>query len=215
MSATKAAMILPIALTAAPARAQSPSQHSSNIEAVQILRGDEEGSFIRPNLSYTFPGVSAYAFGEFYRGNGYFGKVAGNRTVSSGLSVTGEFVYDSDAMDRLGLGVSYSVPAWSWARMDIKLLPFWANYRELDLNRVMAGYSGDVNLPLGFGISSFGEANLDAPEGSEWGYGEIWIRTPYLGRFSLGAGLLLKNNGDGVMRPRVEQAVTVRFDVRR
>ncbi len=168
-----AAMILGAASLLGPAQASAEEKPVSVV--ADVIASEAEGaSLIRPNIFYRLFGTDAYTFIEMYSDDkNYFGKTILGKELGSGFSATGEYAFGSDTTNRAGLGVKYSLPLPK-GKLSVKLFPVWFSRDGYDKHRVHAGYSGSVDLPAGFEVSSFGECNLAAANGPQWGYGEVF-----------------------------------------
>ena len=178
---------------------------SASIDVVQSE--NEPVSFIRPNLFYSLFGLDNYSFFEFYRNEDFFGKTIISKDFGSRLKPIAELVYGSGFNDRAGVGVSYSVPTPNGTSLNVKALPVYFNKNGYIDDRIVLGYYGKINLPEGFSVSAFGEANVNSKDGAQWGYGEIAISKELFDKFKVSYNPLLKNNGK--LLPRIEHAVSV------
>ena len=164
-------------------------------------------SFIRPKIFYKLFGLNNYSFFEFYRNEEFFGKTILNKDLGSNLRPTVEFVYGSGFNDRAGIGINYAVPTPNWASLNFKVLPIYLDKEGYQKDRITIGFSGSLNLPEGFSISSFGEINANVKGGAQWGYGEISLSKKLFDDFSISYNPLLKNNGK--LAPKLEHAISV------
>lgn len=172
---------------------KAEAQVAGNIEYIQSEK--KENSFGRLNMFYSLPEkANGFSFIEFYRnGGGYFGKTILNRPIKAGLGPKVEAVYSGEPLSRVGLGVGFSVPKVpNGGYANLGLVPVWISS---DQKRVQAQYAFGLNLPKGFHFNGFGEWNLSAENGPEWGYGETEL-TKDIGPLEFGYNMRLYNDGN-------------------
>jgi|SRR3989344_7659712 len=187
---------------------KAEAQTSGSVEYIQSEK--DEKSFARANTFYSLPGkANGYSFIEFYRnGGGYFGKTMASRPIVSGLGPKVEAVHNGELVSRVGFGASFSVPGMpKGSYLNLGLLPVWISAEQ---KRMQAQYVLGVSLPEGFNLSSFGEMNLRAQGGPQWGYGEAEL-TKSVGPFDFGYHMRLYDDGDATPKPQHGLVVRLNF----
>ena len=188
-------------------RSEAQGNVSGNVEYIQSEKS--EASLVRPNLFYKVLGLNGYTFVESYRDENFFGKTILSKDLGSRVKPTVEFVYGSGFRDKSGAGASFNVPMPKSTSLSVKVLPLWIDDKGYIKNRVAAGFSGNVSFPLGFSLSSFGEANIASKGGAQWGYGEVRLGKDLSKNLSVAFNPLLKNKGK--LAPRIENAFSAKY----
>lgn len=199
------------ALAFAGALSVMPMQevHAQVNGTVEHIQSEEsENTYLRGNFFYGLPGgINGYSFVELYRGdNGFFGKTMLTKKLTDELGLKVEALHSNSPLTQVGVGACVDVPMPEGSSLNIKGLPVYFDENGVVDDKAVIGYSGSVKLPGDFKLSSFGEINVGAKGGPEWGYGEIFLGRE-LGNIIVGYNPALKNDGD--LSPRLEHRVTV------
>lgn len=184
---------------------------------LEIVKSQKDDfSFLRPSV-YVRNGdaFDVYAFTEIYKGKGqgYFGKVIASTELDFPVQPTTEMVYSgskglSDFKANFGFGLKHNVKVLpKRASLSLKALPYWISSKpDKDRHKFVAGYVASVDLPFGFGASSFADFNVDAKgtNAPRWMYGEAQLSKKINDNVSIAYNPLLKSRDRAL--PRVEHA---------
>lgn len=191
---------------------KSNAQINGNIEGIKSF--EPEKSYVRTNLFYGLPlEIKGYTFGEFYSdGESHFIKTSLDKAVYGNFGIKEQIIAGSGFNTRFGLGASATIPTSDKTSAKIYFVPAWIDTKGKKVdNRSIFGYFVSANLPFGFKASNFGEINIGAKNGTEWGYGEFSLGRDILENLSLSYNPALKNNGIGKAVPKLENRVTLKY----
>jgi len=175
-----------------------------------IVSEAKGASYLRLNGSYSIPGkIGGYTFLELYGGGkGYFGKTSLTKHIAGPLSATSELTHVSAPLSQIGVGAKVAVPMPQKTYCTVKLLPYWVDHtgKHVD-DKVVAGYAIGTSLGKGWSVSSFGEMNVAAKGGPQWGYGEISVSKSISKDVSVSYNPALKFSGTAA--PKLEHRVSM------
>jgi hypothetical protein len=179
--------------------------------SIDAIASEAKGaSYLRLNGSYSLPGkVSGYTFLELYGGDkGYFGKTSLTKNIAGPLSATSEITHVNAPISQIGVGAKVAVPMPQKAYCTVKLLPCWVDNtgKHVD-NKVIAGYAIGTSLGKGWSIGSFGEMNIGAKGGPQWGYGEVSVTKSVTKDLSVSYNPALKFSGTAA--PKLEHRISM------
>lgn len=172
---------------------------------------DVANSYVEASAFYKLPGkISGFTFVDFLNGKGYFAKTSLEKNVASVVNAKAQLVHANEPTTQAGVGVSAVIPHMpknTFAKVSV--MPLWFDAYGRVKDKVIVGYFGSVDLPMGFELSSFGEWNIGAEGGPKWAYGEIELGKN-IGPVNVSYNPALVGDGDAI--PRLEHRVSAKID---
>lgn len=193
-------------------KAEAQGNVHGNIEYIQSEIS--ENSYPRLNAFYSLPQrIEGYTFMELYQGGkGYFGRTTLDRAITRGVGPRAIVNHIGEPFTETGLGVGAVVPHMprnSFAT--VGALPLFVDKQGRRLrHQGLVQYFFSTPLPLKLNLSGFGEWNILAENGPEWGYGEFNLGRK-IGPFMVTYNPALLNDGDAMPKVEHRVAVTLNF----
>ncbi|PJE81837.1 hypothetical protein COU58_00735 [Candidatus Pacearchaeota archaeon CG10_big_fil_rev_8_21_14_0_10_32_42] len=193
------------------------AQVNANIEVIKSFK--ENSSYFRPNIFYNLPAeIKGHTFGEFYQnGDDYLLKTNLDKKVMGDAGLKAQIVSGSKFDTKLGLGVSANISSPDSVNPNkitakVYALPLWmdSNGKGIE-NRAILGDYLSGKLPLGIKASTFGEINLSAKKGPEWGYGEVSLEKEISNKLAISYNPALKNIGQGKLKSKLEHRINFKY----
>jgi len=165
------------------------------------------------NHSTTLPyGMKVSGFLDLYgHDKGYFGKTSFDKTLTERLSLRVQDIHVNAPLSQVGFGAIYSLPTPGKTFAKVSYLPLFLDSKgnQVDDKQMIAFVAG-ASLPYNCSALAFGEVNVAATKGPQWGYGEIELAKKINDRVSVGLNLQLNNKGQGQIAPEVIPRLAVR-----